>query len=121
MVDESNVKEILQRWLEAINNQDVDSLGELLTEDYVWHRLGGNVIGIEATKKVIKNWFETSIPTMTVEDSFASGDKTATRWTIRVKSRASGVETIIAGTSIDRVRDGKFAETWDVGSDKPWV
>jgi len=79
------------------------------------------VIGIEATKKVMKNLFETSIHTMTFEDSFTSGDKTAPRWTIRVKSRASGVETVIAGTSIDRVRDDKFAETWDVGSNKPWV
>ena len=69
----------------------------------------------------MKKWFESSIPTMIVEDSFSSGDNTATRWTIRVRSRASGVKTVIAGTSIDRVRNGKFAETWDVGSDKPWV
>jgi len=33
----------------------------LLTEDYDWHRQGGNVVGIEATKKVMKNWFETSV------------------------------------------------------------
>ena len=120
-MDESHVKTILQRWVEAINNQDVDLLGELLTKDYVWHRRGEKVLDIEATKKIMKNWFETSIPTMMVEDSFNSGDKTATRWTIRVKSRASGVETVVAGTSIDRIRDGKFAETWDVGSDKPWL
>lgn len=45
----------VKRWAEAFHNQDADLLGGLLTEDYDWHRQGGSVVDIEATKKVMRN------------------------------------------------------------------
>jgi ketosteroid isomerase-like protein len=121
LVDELLVRELLRKWVETTNNQDADSLGELLTDDYIWHQPGKNIVGIKDTKEVWKCVFEGSRLTIMVEDSIVSGDKTATRWTAESMDNHTGVVKRFADITIDRIEDGKFAETWEVGSDKPWV
>ena len=55
-----SITEVVKRWAEAFHDQGADLLGCLLAEDCVWHRPGGKAVGVEATKKVMRNLFETS-------------------------------------------------------------
>jgi steroid delta-isomerase-like uncharacterized protein len=57
---------------------------------------------------------------ITVEDAFGSGDKVATRWTVRgthtgdhLGVAASGKDVAIRGISIATIRGGKIVEGWD--------
>ena len=121
MVDDFPVRDLLERWVEATNNQDSNSLGELLTADYIWHQPGRNIVGIEETKLVWRHIFEVSRLTIMVEDSIISGNKTATRWSGEERNNSTGVVKRFSDITIDRIEDGKFAETWEISSDKSWI
>ena len=55
----------------------------------------------------------------TIDDQIAEADRLVTRWTVRGTQTAeligippTGRQVILTGVAIDRVTDGKIAETW---------
>lgn len=49
------------------------------------------------------------------------GDMVVTVWSEKFTPYSTGLETCGSSITIDRIKEGKFAETWYLGSDKPWI
>ena len=115
-------KQLVQKWYEEISSQGrLDLVGEVFASDYVNHEPGMNwPRGTEAPKMVV-NMYRTAFPNLkfTVVEQLADGDKVVTRWTATATHQGplmnlppSGKSAKITGTSIERIANGKIAETW---------
>jgi ketosteroid isomerase-like protein len=121
MVSKKKAKELLKRELEELSvKQTVDNLDEILTNNWVVHQPGGD-LGIKEVKEGYRKRFAEGRINDVVEDMIISGDMVVVRWTNRFTPHTTGIEVCSASISIDKIRDGKFAETWYLGSDKPWL
>jgi ketosteroid isomerase-like protein len=121
MVSEKQAREILRRWVEEITiRRNAENLNEILTDDWVGHHPGRNLRIGDAKDMLRKRFAEVRMDDV-IEDLIVSGDKVVVRWTERSISHSTGEEVCNAAVTIDRVRDGKFAETWYIWSDKPWL
>lgn len=119
----SEYKQVIERYLEGFNEQDLDALSETVAEDVVVHGLvgvDGDVNGIEEYAE----WgmeMNTGIPDghIELEDFFVAGDKVAARWTLSGTHAnelfglpATDQSFEIAGLAIFRMEDGQIAEKW---------
>ncbi len=112
MVDDHQANELLKRWVEEINvKQSAKSLNEIVTDKWVVHQPGRN-LGIEEVKELYRKVFSEGKFSEEVEGFVISGDMVVVRWTERSVSHSTGEEVCNAAVTIDRVRDGKFDETW---------
>jgi predicted ester cyclase len=122
MVKKKEARELLRRYLVEMNEkQTAENIHELLSDDFVCHQPGNNIVGLEGFKDMFRKLFAERKLHLKVEDLIIAGDKVVTRWTSRTTSKAGGDERVTAEITIDLIRDGKFAETWHMWSDKPWL
>lgn len=130
MVKKSNSleknKELLRRFMDAINKKRLDLFDELCGEDYIWHGEAGptalnEVRGRENFKNAVAE-FTDALPDLHIDikDMIAEGDKVA----IRITESGTHTGAEFAGVSptgkritwgcigVYRVINGKIVEEW---------
>jgi hypothetical protein len=114
-----DIKKWVHQYADEINkNQNVDVLDKYIVKDYIWHLPGKTIIGLENLKKD----FVSSMPYQLIpEDIAVDGNIVVVRWSFVRTNPKTGEVTKTSGMTIDYLKDGMFAEGWEVGSDKPWV
>jgi steroid delta-isomerase-like uncharacterized protein len=122
MSAESN-KALSRRLLEeAFNAGNIDVVDELVTTDVVNHdaALPEAMIGPDAAKASIRG-YRTAFPDLriTIEEQIADEQGVATRWSAKGTQEgelmgmpASGKQATVTGITIDRIVDGRIAESW---------
>jgi steroid delta-isomerase-like uncharacterized protein len=107
---------------EAFNKGNLDVIDELLAEGFVNHdaALPGPQVGIDGAKASITGYRD-AFPDLkiTIEDQIAGGDGVATRWSASGTHQgelmgmpATGKQATVTGITIDRIVDGRIAESW---------
>jgi len=116
-------KAVVKRFLDALNNRNVDEFDELFVEDYVLYdpgSPGGVVRGLEAVKGHTMMLVD-ALPDFlsTLEEMLGEGDKVVGRFTHRgthlhdfMGIPASGRKVEVEAINIYRVADGKLVEAW---------
>ena len=124
MSAEDNAKAAVRVIEEGFAQGRVEVIDEVCSPDVVSHDPAeeADVMGAEAHKARILT-YRTAMPdlSVTVDDVFASGDRVATRWTVRGTNDGELMgmppthkKVVITGLSIDRFDDdGRLVETWD--------
>jgi C-1 hydroxylase len=113
-------KAMIHSFTEALNNQNLSLLNELMVPDYVEHTV--KLEGLERWKKYVTKFLK-GFPDLkvTIEDIIAEGDKVWTR--VKITGTHKGEFRGITSTGktitqkcvwIDRISDGKFVESWSV-------
>ena len=118
---ETNKKSVL-RLYELLNQGDVESVGDLVAEDYEEHDpLPGQGAGRDGAVDRFSLITQALAPHFTIEDVVAEGDRVVVRWTnagTHVGEFAgippTGRTFTIAGIDVYRVADGLLCEHWHV-------
>jgi steroid delta-isomerase-like uncharacterized protein len=123
MLPEEN-KAVVRRFFAALDDQDVDTVGDMLASDYRLH-FDGNPVMDRGAGIGFFSAFIAAFPDIShqVQDQLAEGDLVATRILVRGTHQkemmgipATGKEIAISAINMVRVDDGKIAEHW-VNSD----
>ena len=123
MLPEEN-KVVVRRFFAALDDQDVDTVGDMLASDYRLH-FDGNPVMDRGAGIGFFSAFLAAFPDIShqVQDQLAEGDRVATRILVRGTHQkemmgipATGKEIAISAINMVRVDDGKIAEHW-VNSD----
>lgn len=116
-------KLIAQRFYDEIWNQkNLTHLGDLLTQDHVWHEPSTvtDLQGLQGTQKFLSEYF-IAFPDyrVVIEDIIAEDDKVAVRWIAYGTHQGplkgippTGKSIMIPGISILRIKHGKCSEYW---------
>ena len=115
-------KNLVQRYQEAHNTNNLDALGAIVATDLITHsQMPGLPPGLEGGKMVHQRTVM-AIPDFRadIEDLIAEGDKVVARLTFRGTHTGgdfmgippSGNSFAFSATSIFRIADGKIAEWW---------
>ena len=114
-------KALVRRFLEeVINGGNTTLLAELATADHVRHAPDGDLYGREGIRIDVAAW-RAGFPDLrlVVEDLIAEGDRVAYRYRLYgthagpfLAVPATGRAVVVAGFGIDRVADGRLAESW---------
>lgn len=115
-------KQVVLRLYEILNNGDTETVGELVTEEYVEHDpLPGQGTGRDGVVDRFSMIVGALAPQYTVEDVIAEGDRVVVRWTSAgthvaefAGIPATGRAFTIAGIDIYRVANGLLCEHWHV-------
>jgi serine phosphatase RsbU (regulator of sigma subunit)/predicted ester cyclase len=118
---------LVRRFVEAVNNGDLDALDEMLAPDFVNHNklLSGQEPDRESYKRAISAYQAALSPgRLIIEDQVAAGDKVVTRFiahAIHDRGELMGVaptgkELTNRGIEIHRIVGGKIAEEWGMGT-----
>lgn len=122
MSAESN-KALARRLMEeAFNAGNIDVLDELVATGFVNHDSAApeSTVGLDAARASIEG-YRTAFPDLrvTIEDQIADDDRVVTRWSAKGTHQgelmgmpATGKETTVTGITIDRIVDGRIAESW---------
>ena len=114
---------LLTRWFEELwNRKNYAVAQKLVTSDFVDHGDGGQEVkrGADGAADVVKTW-HAGFPDgrMTIEDIYTEGDKSVVRTTFRGTHSGdfagvapSGKKVVVTAIGIDRIVDGKIAESW---------
>jgi steroid delta-isomerase-like uncharacterized protein len=114
-------RQMIERYLGAFNEQDVDALPELVTEDVLVQGLIGADGDVNGIEEYGDWWRETlaGLPDAHIEidDYFESGNRAAARWTF-TGTQEKGLFDLpatnrafeITGLALFRMEDGKIAE-----------
>lgn len=116
-------KAISRRFIEAFNAGDYDTITSIVADGYVSHDPASpeEIRGAAALQAQIEG-YRAAFPdlTLTIEQQIAEGDYVASRWTGRGTHRgellgvaATGRQATATGITIDRIENGKIAETWE--------
>lgn len=120
MIEQDPNKDIVRRSFEAISRNDLDGLQELLADDVVLHDQHNEVRGSANVAEYFRQYVD-AFPDMrvSVDEYIVDGDTVVARWTGRGTHSGSflgieptGREVVVQGIEIDRIRDGRIAETW---------
>ena len=115
-------EQLAARWGRAVGTQNVEMMGELMADDYVWHLRSGDVIGFENVRTRFAALFKAFpdfqlVPVDTVSD----GKKLVVRWNVSgthlgefLGVSPTGNRIAFPTISIDRISNGQFAEGWEV-------
>ena len=107
--------EAIQRFTDAFNRHDVDTIMAVMTEDCVFENTypppdGERYEGQTAVRAFWERFFASSPQAMfETEDSFACGDRCVVCWRYGWVEQ-DGTRGHIRGVDVFRVRDGKVAE-----------
>jgi steroid delta-isomerase-like uncharacterized protein len=125
MLTETN-KTVARRFFdEVFGKGKLDVLDEIIAKDHVNSGPGtlpGLPTGPEGTKQLV-TVYRNAFPDLhfTIDEQIAEGDKVVTRWTGRGTSKgellgipATGKSATVTGLSIDRIANGKIAESWGI-------
>ena len=114
-------KKMVQRYQEIYNSNDLDSLGEVVSEDLLTPKImPGIPTGIEGAKAAHRIML-TGFPDYQtiIDDLFAEGDKVAARITMSGTNTGSfmgipptGKHVSFTGIYIARIANGKIVEHW---------
>jgi len=114
-------KEIIRRYQEIYNRNDLDALGEVVSENLLTPRImPGIPTGIEGAKAAHRIMLA-GFPDYqtTIDDLFAEGDKVAARITMSgtntgsfMGSSPTGRRVSFTGIYIARIENGKIVEHW---------
>lgn len=114
-------KKIVQRYQEIYNSNDLDSLGEVVSEDLLTPKImPGIPTGIEGAKAAHRIML-TGFPDYQtiIDDLVAEGDKVAARITMSGTNTgsfmgmpATGKYVLFTGMYIARIANGKIVEHW---------
>lgn len=114
---------LTRRWTEEVFNQRrLDVAEEIYAPDHVLHDPATRDLprGPEGMKQFARIYHE-AFPDarLTIEDIFSVGDRVAFRWTGHGTNHGelmgmapTGRSVTVPGISIERVADGRIAETW---------
>ena len=114
-------KAVVRRYFEEWNKHNLAGVEELCAPDYVGH--APSIFGdmdLAAMKQMVPTFY-TAFPDvhMAVEDLIAEGDKVVSRYTFRATHQGdfmgippTGKQVSFTGIEIDRIKDGKFVESW---------
>lgn len=115
-------KAVPRRFIEeAFNGGKLAVIDEVVSPNYVNHVAGTEIRGRDGMKQFIMT-YRTAFPDCryTIEDQVAEGDKVVTRWTARGTQEGelmgippTGKHVSLKGVVIDRLENGKLAETWN--------
>lgn len=107
-----------------INEGRLDLAAEFMTPDSVHHELESSApdfsYGPEAVAEIL-GLYRLAFPDLClrIEDEVAAGDRVVTRFRMEGTHRgslmwiaASGRQVVVEGIRIDRIEDGRIAETW---------
>ena len=116
-------KAVAKRFYDAWNNRDLDAFDEIIAPDAVDHdsqnpfREMRGPAGVKRTAGMYHSAF--SDGRFQVHEQLADGDFVVTRWTGTgshdgelMGMPPTGKSVEIAGITIDRIADGKIAESW---------
>ena len=125
MLTETN-KTVARRLLEEVwNKGNLAALNEIIDKDHVSSGPGtlpGLPTGPEGTKQLV-TVYRNAFPDIhfTIDEQIAEGDKVVTRWTGHGTNNgellgmpATGKSSTVSGISVDRLANGKIAESWGV-------
>ena len=117
-------KQVVRRFIEEVwNKGNLDKVGEFNSPNHTSHppTTGPDFgQGPQAVSQLI-SMYRTAFPDtkLAIEDQIAEGDRIVTRWTATGTHRgelfgmpATGKQAKVTGIFIDRVIDGKIAESW---------
>jgi steroid delta-isomerase-like uncharacterized protein len=121
MANEQN-EAVVRRTFEAFSTGDTSAAEELIAADAVAHDPAQpeELTGPEGFKQTVE-LYRAAFPDLafTIDDIFSDGEMVCTRWSSTgthdgdlMGIPATGNQTNISGISIDRVVDGKVAESW---------
>jgi steroid delta-isomerase-like uncharacterized protein len=125
----ASLKEITGQWLDALNNQNLDGLDELVAEDVIVHsdNLPETLHGREAYKQAVGAFLQ-AFPDLNfkIEDVIVdvSGQMVAVRTTntgtfkgelMGIPPTGKSFQVLMLGAA--RVRDGRLVEIWFVSND----
>jgi steroid delta-isomerase-like uncharacterized protein len=125
MLTETN-KTIARRLLEEVwNKGNLAVLNDIIAKDHVG--TGPGTLpelpdGPDGTKQLV-TVYRNAFPDVqfTVDEQIAEGDKVFTRWTAHgthkgelVGIPATGKPAIVTGIAVDRIANGKIAESWGI-------
>ena len=125
MLTETN-KTVSRRFLEEVwNKGNLAALNEIIAKDHVNSGPGtlpGLPTGPEGSKQLV-TVYRNAFPDVhfTIDEQIAEGDKVVTRWTAHgthkgelVGIPATGKSSTVTGINVDRVVNGKIAESWGI-------
>ena len=113
--------EVTRLYFGIFNDHDLDRVPEILTRDYVNHSRMGPIVGREAFTALIADIIA-GIPDVrwTLIDQRTDGDRivyhyevTGTHEGVVMGVRGTGKALRFTGMEMNRVVDGRFAETWN--------
>jgi hypothetical protein len=74
-------KDILQKWIDAFNKADLETISDLYTDNAVNHQVANDpVVGKPAIKEMFKKEFETAEMTCIPENIFEDGEWAILEW-----------------------------------------
>lgn len=116
-------KAISRRFFEELWNDNNPAIAdEIVAPDFVPHDPSNPWLkpGPAGTKELVST-YRTAFPDshFTIEDQIAEGDRVVTRWTAHGTNNgelqgmpATGKRVTVTGITIDRIANGKLAESW---------
>ena len=113
-------KDLMRRWIEGVNQGNLEVLDELCVPDFVYHNASQTMQGLEAFKQVLSMYLA-AIPDLhlTLEDVIAEGDRVVTRQTYRGTHQGNlmgipptGKHVTLTGMAITRIASGNVVEQW---------
>jgi len=119
-VEAANERVVRRLVEEVVNRGATDLLPQLVGPDHVGHDPLGDHYGPEGVRIGVAE-LRSAFPDLrvTIEDLLAAGDRVARRFTLRGTHRgpfmgfaATGRAVSAPGLAIDRLADGKLAESW---------
>ena len=114
-------KAVVRRFYEAGNKQNLAGIVEACAPDYVWHDAPPGISADVAGRQKLITAMWTAFPDAhwAVEDLIAEGDRVAARVTMRGTHQGdlmgippTGKQVSMTAIGIDRIKDGKFVESW---------
>ena len=125
MLTETN-KTVSRRFFdEAFSKGQLNVLDEIIAKDHVNSGPGslpGLPTGPEGTKQLV-TVYRNAFPDVhfTIDEQIAEGEKVTTRWTAHGTHQgelaglpATGKSSTVTGIAIDRIVNGKIAESWGI-------
>ena len=109
-------KKLVTRFYEEIDKGNLDAMDEFVAEHYIDHApppFPGFAPGREGLKQAFRLFWEATPGTHKIEDQIAEGDKVATRFTVRMTHRATGVLVTLTAIAIAQLLDGQLVAYWD--------
>jgi len=113
-------EQVVLRYKEMWNTRNLDIADEIISADYVGHDPLTSSAGPAGVKSAVQQALA-AFPDLQFirEETFTSGERVVTRWTLSGTHRGefkgvppTGRAVIVSGISIYRLVNGKIAESW---------
>ena len=97
-MSETNPKSVVEKWVEAFNNADVDKITSLYSEDAVNHQVANEPVnGKPAIRKMFEEELANAEMTCIVENLFEDGEWAILEWKDPLGLRGCGFFRVVNG------------------------